>query len=295
MMAEAAHDKKLNKHHLVYEEPEAAMHFPIADMFGEKTEDRLEFIPDKTGKGKNIIKARTVQDWHDDLIKHELPFIWVTDSFDALTSEDELKSKDTPKKGGWKTEKPIVASATFPKIVQRIEGSASVYMWISQTRDKMGVTFGNPKTYAGGNAIDFYRSYENWLAHAGKIKRKVRGIDRDVGDWVVIKINKNKFTGKRRQISFPIYEGKGIGDVESMVQWMVDEKFWGTGKGEGQGSPKIVKTEEPFIDGRLLEVVKHIEDNNLEEKLKEIVQESWGVLQEEIEEAIAFKSRYTNQ
>lgn len=278
-MAEASHDIKFDKYHLVYEEPEAAMHFPLEDMFGEVTAKRIEFIPER---GKKKQKPRTVQDWHDDLITHDTPFIWITDSFDSLSSEEDLK-QSAPTKGGWRTEKPIVASQLFPKMVRKIENSQSLFTWISQTRQKMGVTFGNPKTFNGGEAITFYRAYEIWLAKAEKIYQEVRGKKIHVGNWIIAKVNKNKFTGKKRIVSFPVYDdGRGIDDLESMITWLVDYKFWETKRGEGRGGPKIVVTEEPFIDGKISEIIKHIEENNLEDKLKEIVQECWLELEKEI-------------
>jgi len=296
MMAEAAHNKKLDKYKLVYEEPESAMMFDVADMFGEKTKDRVEFIPPK----KDRASPRTVQNWHDDLMKWKTPFVWVTDSFDALSSEDDLK-QESPTKGGWHTEKASVSSQLFPKMVGRIEASDSVFLWISQTRDNIGVTFGNPKTFSGGNAIKFYRSYEIWLAKSSAIKTgKIRGKERTIGNWVKARITKNKFTGRVNEVSFPVYnygELRGVDDVGSMVNWMIEENFWGykTEKNEKTGKMvkmNIIETEAPFIDGQVKTIVRHIEENNLENKLKEIVGECWLELEQEISDFAKRKPRY---
>lgn len=274
-MAEASIDERLNDYQLIYEEPESAMFFPVGKMFGEKALERIVFHPSKEDR----LEPRTVQHWHKDLTEWPLPFIWVTDSFDALTSNDDLKD-DEPEKGGWKTEKAIVAKRLFPKIVGRIEASNSLYFWISQTIDNIGVTFGPNKTFSGGNAIKFYRSYEIWLAVENLIFTEVRGKKREIGANVIVNVKKNKFTGKKKTIRFPIYPypyGYGIDDVTSMVNWMIEEKFWDKPKGKSN-----VQTEEPFIDGKIEKIVAHIEENNLEEKLKMVVCECWQEIEKEL-------------
>jgi len=279
MMAEAAKNPKFDNYNLIYEEPEASMHFPLERMFGPKI-NKVKFIPvDRS-------EPRTVQDWHKDLyvtydpIKR--PYIYITDSFDALTSLDQLKDEE-PTKGGWKTEKPLVASEMFPKIVGKIEQSKSLYVWVSQTRENIGVTFGSNKTFSGGSAIKFYRSFEIWLAHDSNITRDVRGKKRIIGANVKVQIKKNKFTGKIREISIPVYYEYGIDDIGSMIDWMVGEKFWGKDK-------QTIKTENDFIDATRLKLISHIEENNLEGDLKKIVVECWKELEEEIK--IDRKPRY---
>ena len=292
MMAEASIDKKLGDYALVYEEPESAMFFPVKKMFGEDAEKRLKFIPTMIERKKG---ARTVQKWHDDLLAHAVPFVWVTDSFDALTSEEDLSTitadgkKKKLGKGGFRVEKPIVAKQLFPKMVGRIEASQSIFMWISQTIKNIGVTFGPSETFAGGSAITFFRAYEIWLAVVERIYIKVRGKDREVGAWVRARIKKNKFTAKVKEVTFPVYPypyGYGIDDVGAMVGWMVEEGYWeeenkDKKKGKKKNIGKIL-TEEPFIDGKPEVVIRHIEENNLEGRLKEIVTECWLELEKEI-------------
>jgi len=281
-MAEASHNKDLNDYDLVYEEPECAMFFPIEKMFGKKTYDRIRFIPDKQDR----VEPRTVQQWHKDLIDSKPPFIWVTDSFDALTSIDDLKD-DEPTKGGWRTEKAGVASQLMPKIVGKIEATNSLLIWVSQTRDKLGMTFGNPKTFSGGNAIKFYRSYEIWLAVVERIKEKVRKKDREVGAVVRAKITKNKFTGKIREIEFPVYYDFGVDDIGSMIDWLVDEGFWIKEKNKA-----TIETNGFTTDGKRNTIIDYIEDNDLEQELRKFVEGCWFELEQEITEKTRRKAKY---
>jgi RecA/RadA recombinase len=279
MMAEAAINSKLSNYKLIYEEPEAAMYFPAEEMFG-KGISRVDFIP----KDEDRINARRVQDWSKDLINAEHPFIWVTDSFDSLTSEDDLK-RDESTKGGWKTEKAIVASETFPKIIGPLKANNSLYMHISQTRDNLGVTFGETKTFGGGNAIRFYRCHEIWLAVKNLIYKEIRGEKVEIGANVLVKIKKNKLTGKVRFVDFSVYNDYGIDDVGSMIDWMVKKKFWNLPKGK-----QIIETEDGFIDATRPKLIDYVEENNLEDKLKKVVAECWLELEGEI--ATKRKPRY---
>ena len=292
LMAEASINKKLKDYDLIYEEPESAMFFPIKKMFGKEAKERIQFIPTIAERRKG---PRTVQKWHDDLLAHAVPFVWVTDSFDALTSEEDLKTTDAQGKkkklgkGGFRVEKPIVAKQLFPKMVARTEASESLFVWISQTIENIGVTFGPSKTYAGGSAIKFFRAYEIWLAVVMKIRHEVRGKKREVGAVVRAKITKNKYTGKIREVEFPVYYDYGVDDVGSMVGWMIAEGYWEEEKGEKKKTGRIL-TEDPFIDGGPGDIVEHIEENNLEDKLKGIVTECWLELEKEI--ATTRKPRY---
>lgn len=279
MMAEAAINPRLDTYRLVYEEPEAAMYFPAQEMFG-KGINRVDFIPEDEDR----INPRRVQDWARDLQDAKHPFIWVTDSFDSLTSEDDLKTQEASK-GGWKTEKAIVASLTFPKFIGPLKANNSLYLHISQTRDNIGVTFGETKTFGGGNAIKFYRCHEIWLAVKTPIYNEIRGKKREIGSQVVAKIKKNKLTGKVRFVEFPVYNDYGIDDIGSMIDWMIIEGFWNRPKGK-----QIIETEDGFIDATRPKLIDYVEENKLENQLKKIVSECWLELEGEI--ATKRKPRY---
>ena len=289
MMGDNVLDPRLEKYDFIYEEPEAAMRFPKTKMFGQNI-SRVQFIP----ADKERINPRRVQDWAKTLEENSKkgPFIQVTDSFDSLTSADDLKTKKDDKgkekesgKGGWKTEKAIVSSETFPKIIGPIKAHNSLYLQINQTRDNIGVTFGEKKTFSGGNAIKFYRTHEIWLATASSITKDVRGKKRIIGSNVVAKIKKNKLTGKIRFVMFPVYDDYGVDDIGSMIDWLVFEGFWVKPQGK-----QIIETEDDFPDATREKLIRHVEENNLEDKLKNICKECWIELEGEIE--IKRKPRY---
>lgn len=47
---------------------------------------------------------------------------------------------------------------------------STAMLWINQTREKIGITFGDPTSVPGGRALPFYASYRVRLDHAGKVR-----------------------------------------------------------------------------------------------------------------------------
>lgn len=284
MMAEAIHNPVFDKYDLIYDETEAAMNFDLEAMFGRNIE-RIKFIPDE--EHRHI--PRTIQQWHLDLLQmSKKPILHVTDSWDGLTSEDDLKSAEKGvKKGGWKTEKALVSSAAFPQMVGQINATNSLALIISQTRQNLKDTYGhNPLTRSGGESLRFYSTVECWLESSTKITETVRGKEIETGRWVTVKITKNKITGKRRFFKFPILYDYGIDDTSSCIDWLLDYNFWpkgGTGFVETQFSDKKM---------RVTDLVRYIENNNLTGDFRQFVGECWNKVENELKTKFDRKPRY---
>ncbi len=279
MFAEAAINPKYDKYALIYDEAEAGLEFNLEQMFGKKAAERIQIIPEKRDR------PRTIQDWYhsvfDIIVTKHKQCLYGLDSFDALTSEEELKEQEVGK-GGYKTEKAIASSAILRQIAKVNEGTQSLIIIISQTRQNLGALFGKKKTRSGGDALKFYSTQEIWLHNGTKITKKVGNDDIEVGRYVFVDIEKNRVTGKKRRIKIPILDGYGVDDNWSMIEWMIDKGFWEIKKEDDGKKAKIkdvnkavIDTCGDFIDGKISEIVKHIEDNNLEDSLKNIVWESW--------------------
>ena len=263
IFAEVIHDKQFVKYRLIYDEPERALQFQLANLFG-KSISRVD----------TSIASETIQDWYKNImevIKDGGPFIYVLDSFDALTSVEELERKDVGK-GGWKTEQAIASSEILRQIVSKVNETESLVVVISQTRDNIGIAFGEKKSRSGGKALRFYSTHEIWMAVKKPILRKKR----NVGIRTKIKCKKNKFTGKLREAEFDILFDYGIDDVGSMVDWLLEETFW-----SGGGRSKI-NTNGDFEDAMRDNLIGSIESNNKEQKLRKIVGQCWNEIEEEI-------------
>lgn len=279
MYAEITNDKRFNNYELIYDETEAAMFFDLS-AFGENI-----------NKVRFDLRSRTIQDWSENLMglfnlgkkdkrKKDLdiqPIIHVTDSFDALSTDSDLE--DTrPSKGGYRTEKPIVSSVTFPKLCQAVEASRSLLFIISQTRSSLAM-FGNPESRSGGKALDFYESHEIWLRKSTPIKQTVKRSGKDVvvGNSIVLDVKKNKLVGKRRSVEIDVLDQYGIDDIGSCINWLNKYGFWGIDK-------KVI---DPCGDldlpkAKIKELVKIIEEQNMESDFRKIIAECWYEVEEEL-------------
>jgi RecA/RadA recombinase len=264
MFAELARHPHFRNYRLIYDEPEAAFYMKAEKLFGIP-EGRVEL---------STVRSSTIQDWKANVLRaladqQERPFVYVIDSFDALTSVEAQERADAlvrtgEEPGSYKTQKAIVASETLAMIAGEIQGTKSLLAVISQTRDNIGVAFGKKKTRSGGNALRFYSTHEIWLSVRSHEKRK----EREVGVNVMAKCEKNKLTGKLRQVTFPIFYDYGVDDIGSCIDFLLDEGRWSK-------SGSKISTNGDFIDGRRDTLIQHIEESFAEDRLQTIVAEKW--------------------
>ncbi len=260
IFAEMCHDSRFDEHDITYDEPEASLEFNIPTLFGDETSNRVE-----------LAASESVEAWHDSVLdkaNEGVPFIEGLDSLDAICDEDEIE-RDI-RKGTFGGKKPKLMSEILRKIVQKVKGSNSMVFIISQTRDNIGITFGSKKTRSGGRALKFFASHEIWLAIKGHIKRK----DRDVGVEVVVKVGKNKLTGKLRQVEFPIYYDYGVDDTVSCIRFLITEGVFTRKKGGEITSP--------FINAKEDDLANYIESNNLKGELVQMVTDKWREIEDSI-------------
>lgn len=172
----------------------------------------------------NKAPLRTVEEWHKDLAGYLAdlkgrPGLYILDSLDAISDEDEQKSEFGAASYGGK--KPKLIGQLFRDLVDEMEATRCHLMIVSQIRDKLNVTFGETKTRSGGRALDFYASQIVWLAEIGKIKRTVDKIERVVGIDVRARVKKNKVGLPFREADYPILFGYGIDDLVANVEWLI--------------------------------------------------------------------------
>jgi recombination protein RecA len=290
--AACAHDKDLKDHHLIYDSAEPLIGLDIEKLYGKRTRRRVKPMhPDKDPK-----YSRTVEDFMFglmNLLDRDEPFVLVLDSLDALTSEDDLehveakrkaweKGKDTS--GSYGMAKAKNMSIMFRNIADRIEQTDSLVIVISQTRDNINPMSFKKKTRSGGKALDFYAHIIMWLAHKGKIDKTVNKKKHVVGNKTLLKIDKNKYTGKQRRAEFDTYYDYGVDDIGSMVDWMLDNGVWDKKKGGA------IDAEGVDLSGKRDELVQQIEKNDLEDGLKVLVATAWQGIEDSLR--LGRKSRF---
>jgi len=270
LLAEVCKYKRFAEHRLCYCDVEAALSFNIPRLFGRKLDQRLEFP-----------EVETIQDFHSDFFETldgDNPCIYILDSFDALTSSEELdrsqktiaakkKGKEGP--GSYGQEKTRGLSGILRQIVRKIRSTDSLLIIISQVRQNFNAGFYGAKyVRTGGQSLGHYASHEVWLGARGKLKRNERVIGRITSP----KATKNRLTGKVREVEFPIYYDYGIDDIGSCIDFLVREKFW---KKKGN---KIIASGLNFI-GLQAKLIKHIEQKQLERNLKRLVGQCWNKIE----------------
>jgi RecA/RadA recombinase len=289
-LAEAGINKSFKDYRFIYDNGEDGALMNIEKFFGKAVKDRLE-APSYT-ENCEAVYSKTIEDFYyhiDDAIQEGGPFIYIQDSMDVLSSTDEAKKFDEQKKANRKGRKVAGSygdgkakknSAGLRRLLTPMKESGSILIILSQTRDNIG--FGaqfNPKTRSGGNALKFYACLEIWSSVRKKIVKTVKGKKRQIGMVSLLKVKKNRFTGKDRNVEVPIYHSYGFDNIGSMVDYLLDENHW--------SGDKKIKAKEFKFEGTKEKLIKYIEENDMEQDLISIVTDVWN----EIEKACEVKRK----
>ena len=201
-----------------YAETEAAFDESYAEALGMPL-DRITRPHDQ---------LETVEDFYYDLreyiakCKKTKGGLYILDSLDALSDDAEMEREiDKSSYGAGKARK---MSELFRRINRQVEESNCHLMIISQTRAKIGVSFGATYTRTGGKSLDFYASQILYLAHKGEIHQTRGGVKRAVGVNIRVKCTKNKIGVPFRSCDFPILFGYGVEDICASIEWLTENK-----------------------------------------------------------------------
>lgn len=132
----------------------------------------------------------------------------VVDSVAACTPLAELDEKAEAGKGRMGGHARLM-SAGMRQIVHVTAKNNVIVLFINQTRDKIGVVFGNPETTTGGNALKFYATVRlrvgpgGWILEPGSDKKRI-------GQIVRVNVRKNKCAPPHVETSFPLIWGVGV-------------------------------------------------------------------------------------
>lgn len=288
-LAEAGINPNFKDYRFIYDNGEDGALMNIKKFFGKAVDKRMEAPSYHKGEPRY---SETIEDFYynvDDAIQDGRPFIYIVDSMDVLGSKAEDKKFDESKKASRKGRKSAGSfgdgkakknSAGLRRLLTPIKKSGSILIILSQTRDNIG--FGaqfNPKTRSGGNALTFYASIEIWSSVRKKIMKTVKGKPRQIGMVSLLKVKKNRFTGKDRKVEVPIYHSFGFDNTGSLVDYLIDEGHW--------SGDKKIKAPEFKFEGTEDKLIQYIEDNNMEQDLISIAAGVWA----EIEDACKIKRK----
>lgn len=275
MLAETSQDERFSAYRFIHDDAEYARAFDLEYLFGKKMADRLEEPPAGNSQTIQELQANIY-----DAIKEKRPFLYLQDSWDSLSSIDEIQKAEERIKamrsgkefiGSYHMEIARVGGQILRQIVGKINKTASLLFIIFQTRDNIS-GYGAKKKRSGGNAPTFYASHEIWL----KVKGYKRKKERIIGVDIEARVSKNKLTGKKDRIApFTIYYDYGVDDIGSMIDWMVAEGFWKTRK-------RTIIAVGLEVEASHDRLILHVEKKRLEPELRKIVGRKWLQLEEEL-------------
>lgn len=176
----------------------------------------------------------------DFYLREHMVDLVVIDSVAALVPKVELEGAIGDSHMGLHAR---IMSQTMRKINASASDTDCAILFINQTRQKIGVVFGNPETTTGGNALKFYSTVRLQVSRGKTLKVK----EESVGIIINVKVVKNKVAPPFKKAEAYLFFNRGFDPVYECLNSWVDaglvEKSgtWYSYKGEsiGQGIPGV--------------------------------------------------------
>lgn len=204
-----------------------------------------------------------------DMLANGVTFI-VVDSIAALLPREEALEESLAKASV--ARQAALMSKALRKITPACGQANALIMFTNQTREKVGVMYGNPETTPGGLAMKFYASIRVRVNKLSGDKTTDENGDL-VSTRTKLKVVKNKTAPPFREAEFTIKFGTGIDSFGDLIETVLDSHLF-TKAGGGNYISEIFKkyTGDEKMRGRdtvikwLTEKCK--EDNSFFEMLK---------------------------
>ena len=188
---------------------EHAMDLKYAKALGVDTKNLLLSQPDHGEQALEICEM---------LVRSGAIDIVVVDSVAALVPKAEIEGDMGDSHMGLQAR---LMSQAMRKLTGICSKQGTILLFINQTRQKIGIVFGNPETTTGGNALKFYSSIRMQIKRIGAIKDK----DELKGNRTRVKVVKNKLASPFKEVEFDVLYGKGICKFGEILDLAVEHQI----------------------------------------------------------------------
>ena len=182
----------------------------------------------------------------------------VIDSVAALTPRAELEGDMGDSHMGLQAR---LMSQALRKLTAVAHRTGTTLMFINQLRQKIGVTFGNPETTTGGNALKFYASMRLDVRRIGQVKVG----DELLGGRTRVKLAKNKCAPPFCEAEFDIRWGVGVDTMSELLDLGISRgliekngnhlSFAGTALGNGRERSRETVAASPELQSTLRQAI----------------------------------------
>jgi recombination protein RecA len=188
---------------------EHALDVTYAQALGVKLRELLVSQPDCGEQALEIT---------DQLIRSAAVELVVVDSVAALVPRAEIEGEMGDVHVGLQAR---LMSQAMRKLTGGAFRTGTSVLFINQTRQKIGVTYGSNLTTTGGTALKFYASVRLEIRRIGAIKEG----EQAVGNRTRVKVVKNKLAPPFRQAEFDIVYGRGVHREAEILDLGVEGKL----------------------------------------------------------------------
>ena len=216
---------KVKKAKVIYNNGEGVMDFPLKRMYGEKLEKMVDWRRSKTieSVGRDFLEEAYA-------LKKGECLLYIVDSWDSFRSIHDSKikkEKDEDIVKGYNLKKQQFAWQFFADVCDIIEDNKidATLIIISQTKLKIGVSFGKKQYRSGGDALNFYTHLVPWIRVVKKLSKQRLGEHRVYGTLCGVNVERSKVGPAFNTQEFVVIRNHGISDVIAMANYLHKHKI----------------------------------------------------------------------